>query len=282
MGEHVSTEIESQPLAGLRIAIPETRQLDVLADMLERRGAESWRCPLVSILDTPDEGPVREWLARFNAGDMDDLILLTGEGLRRLTAFAERDGCRDDFVQALSRVRKLTRGPKPNNALRELGLSTDMAANAPTTEGVIDTLTSLDLSGRRVGVQLYGEEPNHKLQSFLQDQGAVADVVAPYVYATESDDGAVQDLIRGLLGGELDAMAFTSQPQVRRLLKVAQAMDVEAELIRALEGITVIAVGPVVAERLQQAGIGVDVMPETSYFMKPMVRALMAKVGQPD
>lgn len=271
--------VEGEPLAGLRIALPETRQLDVLAQMLERRGAETWRCPLVSILDTPDQAPVRAWLERFNAGAMDDLILLTGEGLRRLSAAAEREGCHDDFVAALGRTRLITRGPKPVNALRELGLKNDLTADEATTDGVMATLREHDLNGRTVGVQLYGEEPNEKLTGFLQQQGASVDTVAPYVYADESNRGQVAELAEGLVRGDLDAIAFTSQAQVKRLMDVAEGIGMQPAVIEALNRLLVVAVGPIVADKLAQYSVGVDVMPEESWFMKPMVRALIDRLA---
>ena len=45
-------------LAGRVIAIPETRQLDVLARLLERRGATVLKVPLVAIYDAPKREPV--------------------------------------------------------------------------------------------------------------------------------------------------------------------------------------------------------------------------------
>ncbi len=104
----------ARPLAGRTVAIPETRQLDLLADMLEQRGAEVIRCPLVAILDAPDPEPIEAWLKDFIARPYDDLILLTGEGLRRLVGFADRAGLKDDFVEAINRARTITRGPKPD------------------------------------------------------------------------------------------------------------------------------------------------------------------------
>ena len=58
---------------------------------------------------------------------MDDLVFLTGEGLRRLLATAERIGLRAEVIAALGRARKMTRGPKPARALNEVGLSSDLA-----------------------------------------------------------------------------------------------------------------------------------------------------------
>src|SRR5690606_19864599 len=129
--------------------------------------------------------PVLQWLRAFNEGSCDDVIFLTGEGLRRLLSCIEKNepGLREPFVQRLAAVRKITRGPKPARALRELGLKPDISAESPTTAGVINSLRAENLRGRRVGVQLYGTEPNRPLMEFLQAAGAQAVTVAPYVYA---------------------------------------------------------------------------------------------------
>ncbi len=267
------------PLAGRRVAVPESRELDLFARMLEERGARTLRCPLVSILDAPDPAPVEAWLRRFTEGRMQELILLTGEGLRRLLGFAERAGLRRPFVEALGRVRTVTRGPKPARALRELGLRPSVQAPAPTTEGVIAALAPLDLEGHRVGVQLYGGEPNLALRRYLESRGAQPDPVAPYVYASEAEDERVLELIRELAAGRVDAIAFTSALQVRRLEEVARRAGLEEDLRLGLERTVVAAVGPVVAEALRRRGVEVDVMPAESFFMKPLVRELSAALG---
>lgn len=271
----------SHPLAGRRIAVPESRQLDLFAEMLESRGAEVLRCPLVDIRDAPDPAPVEAWLRGFAEGACDDLVLLTGEGLRRLLGFAERAGgdLRDRFVAALGETRKITRGPKPARALRDIGLRPDLPAAAPTTDGVIQTLLEHDLAGRTVGVQLYGTDPNKKLMDFLTSAGAEPRPVAPYIYADQTEDVQVAELIEELAGGRVDAIAFTSSPQVRRLFAVARKHELEESLQATLDRITVAAVGPIVADALAQREVTVDLMPDTSYFMKPLVRELAARLG---
>lgn len=264
---------EDTPLNGRRIGVPESRQLDLFTDMLERRGAAVRRCPLVDIRDTPDTAAVMAWLDDVIAHGLDDMIWLTGEGLRRLRGFAERAGPR--FAERLAATRAVTRGPKPTRELRAMGLRSDIAATEPTTAGVIDALEAVDLAGHRVGVQLYGSDPNRPLMEFLARKEADVRVVAPYVYADEAEEPEVRALIDAIVDGDLDALAFTSSPQVRRLLKVARGQGREAELIAAMNARCVAAVGPLVAERLHDAGITVTLMPESSYFMKPLVRALV-------
>ena len=269
--------METQTLAGRRIAVPETRELDVFAAMLERRGAAVLRCPLVSIKDAPDSQPVLDWICEFNAGTCDDLILLTGEGLRRLISCIaqHRSALRDPFVAQLARVRKITRGPKPARALRELGLKPDLAAEVPTTAGVIATLQQHSLAGRTVGVQLYGTEPNLPLTDFLAAAGARAVCVAPYIYADASDDQAVLHLLDELQAGAVDAIAFTSSAQIDRLFAVAAEEPTRSALART----RVAAVGPIVADTLKHRGIKVSFMPDASFFMKPLTTILELELG---
>ena len=257
------------------IALPETRELDLFARMFESRGATTLRCPLIGIRDAPDAAPIEAWLRRFGADGMDDLILMTGEGVRRLLGFADRAGLRDDFIAALTRVRKIARGPKPQRALREIGLAADLAVVEATTGGVIASLKELDLSGRNFGLQLYGNEPNEPLQSFLRGKGAAVDAVAPYRYIEACDDEDVIALIDRIASGGVDAIAFTSAAQVRRMREVAAHNGRQGDLAEGLQRMVVAAVGPVVAKELATLGIMQPVMPAESFNMKPLANAIL-------
>jgi uroporphyrinogen-III synthase len=257
-----------------RIALAETRELDLMAQMLEKEGATVVRCPLVSIQDTPDAAPVAAWINRLIAGKLHDVIFYTGEGMRRLAGFAERAGVRAEFLAALGRVRKITRGPKPVRALREVGLSPDLTAEEPTTAGLIATLDHEPLHGRVLGLQIYGQAPNAEMLAYLKGRGAAVDVVAPYVYASKADDERVRDLIGDMVAGNVAAMLFTSSPQVQRLVDVAESAGLADTLRQAFARTRIGAIGPVVAAELERRGIRADAMPDTAYTMKPLVRAV--------
>lgn len=267
------------PLTGRRIAVPESRQLDLLAQLLKKRGAEVLRCPLVAIYDSPETEVITAWIKGCIARPYDDLILLTGEGLRRLLGFAAKHGVQEQFINALVQMCIIARGPKPGQALKQIGLKPDLVAQAPTTEGVIATLEQMKLDGCRVAVQLYGDNPNSRLINYLTGRNANVTTVAPYRYAPDSDDQRVTELIGEILSISVDAITFTSQPQIKRLLDVAEKLEQRDELINALNRIVIVAVGPVVADAIERAGVQVDVMPEDSYFMKPMVNALSAMLA---
>jgi uroporphyrinogen-III synthase len=267
----------SKALAGRRIVVPETRELDLLADMLERHGATAVRCPLVAIRDVADAAPVEAWLTRFIADPPDDLILMTGEGLGRLVGFAERADMEAAFVAALAKVRKITRGPKPARRLQLLGLKPDLAAPEPTTAGIIAALEGDNLAGRRIAVQLY-PDANPALIEFLHAAGAEPDPVLCYAYASQSEDRLVAETIDAMAAGAVDLIAFTSSAQVKRLRDVAATNGREAALRAALARTTIAAVGPVVAEAVVEAGGKVAVAPAQSFHLKPMVNAIVAAI----
>ncbi len=236
------------------------------------------RYPLVQIVDAPDPTPVLQFVRTLIAGEFDDFVMLTGEGIRRLLRCVDlhQPDLRTPLLAALITVRKITRGPKPARALRELGLTADLPAGDPTTSGVIATLRPLPLQGRRVGVQLYGEDPNQPLIDFLVAAGAKVRCVMPYRYADAASSQAIAELLSRMSAGEVDAVAFTSKAQVERLFRAAP----EAVVRQSLSSTRVAAIGPVVREALAARGVEVDAMPEDSWFMKPLTTALSGLLAE--
>lgn len=261
----------SRPLENQTIVLAEGRQLEELAQLLEKEGAIPLRCPLISILDAPDDAPVLAWLDDLSAGQFDLLVLMTGEALQRLLGFAERSQRREAFVAALARTPILTRGPKPVRALKDIGLAPTWIAEAPTTAGVIATLRGQPLQSKTVAVTLYGE-PNPALEQFLRDSGATVRTVMPYVFAPGTDADRVVEVLRRMANGEVQFILFTSSPQVDRLFEIAEQRQVSPLLRQALERTPVAAVGPLVADTLRQRQVRVDVCPQHGFVMKNLVQ----------
>ena len=264
-------------LQGKRIAVPEMRELEVFSALLERRGAEVLRCPLVTIYDSPHSAQVLAFAVKLADGGFDDFIIITGEGLTRILGCIDKHdpALRPRFVEGLSKLRTVTRGPKPARALRALGLKPNIEATEPTTEGVIRALESQELARRRVAVQLYGNDPNLTLVQFLKQREADISTVAPYVYGNAADDATVHALLERMAAGEVDAIAFTSKLQIERLVTQHPAPLVKRALTRTM----IAAVGPIVAEAIRSHGYEVSSSPEHSWFMKPLVVALSEALG---
>lgn len=268
-------------LNGYRILIMETREEAQFSRLLAEQGADVLQCPMFTIQDAPDAAPIEEWIRRFIETPCDDLVLLTGEGLRRLMKIGRRIDVENDFVAALGKARKFARGPKPGRALREIGLEPQVTAEKPTSEGIAEMLSRVDLSGHRVGLQLYPDKDHGKLIGAITAQGADVETVLPYVYDARAADANIVTAIEEMAQSRIDVIALTSSGQVRRLIGVARSHGCEAQLREGLAHTTIAAVGPVVSDELRSYGLRTDITPANeAYFMKPLISAMAAALGK--
>src|SRR6266567_8205867 len=268
-------------LTGYRILILETREEAQFSRLLAEQGADVLQCPMFTIRDAPDAAPIEAWIRRFIEKPYDDLVLTTGEGLRRLMNVARRIGAEQEFVASLGKARKFARGPKPGRALREIGLEPQMTTEKPTSEGIAEMLARVDISGRRMGLQLYPDKDHSVLIGAITAQGAEVDTVAPYVYDAQAADANIVTAIEEMAQGRIDAIALTNLGQVRRLFEVAKARQCEAQLREGLARTPIASVGPVVSDELKSHGLRTDISPANdAYFMKPLISAMAAALGQ--
>jgi len=268
-------------LNGYRILILETREEAQFSRLLAEQGADVLQCPMFAINDAPDPAPIEAWIARAIETPFDDLVLMTGEGLRRLMKVVRRLDVEREFVTSLAKARKFARGPKPGRALREIGLEPQQTTEKPTSEGIAEMLSRIDLNGRRLGLQLYPDKNHSALIGAMKVQGASVDTVLPYVYDAKAADTNIVTAIKEMANGRVDAIALTSSGQARRLFDVAAAHGNEAQLREGLAKTPIASVGPVVSDELQSHGLHASISPpEGAYFMKPLISAMAAELAK--
>jgi len=268
-------------LNGYRILILETREEAQFSRLLTEQGADVLQCPMFAIHDAPDPAPIEAWIRRCIQKPFDDLVLMTGEGLRRLMKVARRMEVERDFVTAAGKARKFARGPKPGRALREIGLEPQLTTEKPTSEGIAEMLSRIDLGGHRVGLQLYPDKDHSALIGAITAQGAEVDAVTPYVYDALAADANIVTAIDEMAQGHIDAIALTNLGQIRRLFEVARAHGDEARLREGLEITPIASVGPAVSDELRSHGLRADIYPANdAFFMKPLISAMAAALGK--
>ena len=268
-------------LNGYRILILETREEAQFSRLLTEHAADVLQCPMFAINDAPDPAPIEAWIRRAIDTPFDDLVLMTGEGLRRLMKVVRRLGVERDFMAALGRARKFARGPKPGRALREIGLQPQQTTEKPTSEGIAEMLSRLDLKGHRLGLQLYPDRDHSALIGAIAAQDAEVDPVLPYVYDAKAADTNIVTAIEEMAQGRIDAIALTSSGQARRLFDVAKAHGCEARLREGLAKTPIASVGPVVSDELAAHGLRANISPaEGAYFMKPLIAAMAVELGK--
>lgn len=259
----------------LRALVLESRMPDVLADLLRRAGWEPVCVPAVVEVDAEAE-EVRAPLQAVCNREVEWVVLQTGVGTERLYRFADRLGLTGPFLEALRILPIVVRGPKPTAVLQRWGIRPALHAPSPhTTAEVCAVLDTVELQGRGVFVQHYGEL-NEALRTYLLQRGARPVDATPYRWALPEDLASLREAIRELVRGGFDALLVTSRPQVAHLFRVAEDLHLAEAVREVLNGrVTVAAVGPVARRALEERGVRVSVTPQ-SPKMGPLVAALRA------
>jgi uroporphyrinogen-III synthase len=258
-------------LHGARVALLESRMSTELAELVRRLGGTPVAAP--SVRELPREAETAAFVGELASRRFGVVIFQTGVGATALFREAEKHGRLQDVLAALTDVVLVCRGPKPTAAVRRHGLTPTIVPQKPfTTKEVLEAMAGVDLTSREVALVHYGER-NAALADALRARGARLAEACPYEWALPEDVEPLRALVRNP-SGLVDALAVTSQIQVRHLFEVATELGLAKELAIALnEDIIVAAVGPVCAEALKEVGVTPDVQPADPK-MGPLLTAL--------
>lgn len=248
--------------AGLRIAAFESRRAGDMQRLIERYGGQATVSPSLREVPVDDERPAVEFAHRVMTGGIDIAIFLTGVGTEQLMAQVERRVDRRRFLDCLSDIETVARGPKPAKALRELGIPPTIHVPEPNTwREVLEVLErKTTLANANVAVQEYGVS-NVSLTAGLEARGAAVFPVKVYRWELPEDLGALRKNIARLAEGGLDAVLFTSAQQAVHLLEVAREEGLEDAVRGGLAEAVIVSIGPTTSETLQELGLTVDFQP---------------------
>ena len=263
------------------MAYVEARMQSEMGALVERHGGVPLAAPVLQEVYNTDTPEVAALIDGLCGGRIDIAVLQTGVGTRALFEAADAQGRLPEVLAGLDRIMVIARSPKPASVLRRNKVRIDLMPPEPfTSEDLIASIADIEFAGREVAVQAYGG-PNNLLTRTLRERGATVREVALYGWGLPEDLSPVRDLIRRLDAGEVDALAFTSQPQVTNLLAIAAMSGQETALRRCLnsEDVVVASVGPVCTRRLRQNGLKVDVEPDHPH-MGNLVLALAERFRQ--
>jgi uroporphyrinogen-III synthase len=247
-------------LEGKRIAITGPRKAAELSVIVEKLGGTPLVRPAqgtVAVEKQKLEAEIRQFL-EYGA---DWIILTTGVGTERLYQAAEGIGMADAFVERLKQTSIAARGYKTVRYLKTLGLTPVVRDDDGTTAGILRALQPYAMRGLRVAVQLYGDHAPRLVQ-WLTEQQAHYYEILPYLHVPP-ELGVLDTLIAEIINGEVDAVTFTSTPQVRFMMSYAREQGHAEQLLAAFRGsVTAVAVGKVTAEALREEGVERVIAPD--------------------
>ena len=248
---------------GLHVAAFESRKAGEMARLIERSGGIPHVSP--SMRETPlsDNPAAVDFAHRLITGEVGIVIFLTGVGFKQLLEFVSRHVDRQRFLDSLSDVVTVARGPKPVAAMKEVGLTPTHKVPEPNTWR--ELLTTIDqhvpVANQTVALQEYGKT-NPSLIAGLEVRGARVLQVPVYRWEFPEDTGPLEENLLALTEGKIDVIMFTSAQQVHNLLTLAEHLNLINELRSAMRRIAVASVGPTTTETLRDSDLPIDIEPD--------------------
>jgi nitrite reductase (NADH) large subunit len=253
------------------VALPNVSDLDAAARLLRQEGAELSRFDVA-----PTESgsrPLEGWIMELTRGEFDDIVFFTAQGVRLIIEFARQLDREEEVVSALRSSRKITQGPKPAGALREIGLRADAPAPLSSFESLNGVLDTLDLQGRVVGIASLRPDP--RLLDMLEKKGATVRLLSS---SPGADSGALA-LYETVRSGGLRALVLSSPAQVEALWEIACVHGTTHDLRSDIGKLRLVALGTAVELALKQHGLRVDDVPPRSTFVRPQAHELVRVFG---
>ncbi len=254
---------ETRALFGRKIVVTRSRrQASVLVGELCLLGATVLELPTIETVPPEDTGPLD---AALRALEGYDCVMFTSANAVE-SVKARLFGLGLD-LRSFSGARIAAIGQATVAALLSAGLRADILPQRYTAEGLLDALSTEDVSGKRFLLPR-AREAREVLPEGLRARGATVDVVEAYRTVRPSASGPERRALDALVAGEVGLITFTSSSTVRNL---AELMGPEG--LPCARELPAAAIGPVTAKTARDLGFSVVVEPAT-HTVKALVQAI--------
>ncbi len=249
-------------LAPLRIACLQSRRTEDMVRLIERHGGTAFVSPSMREVPIQPNRAAVDFAYQVITGQISVVILMTGVGFRFLLSQIQGDVDRQRFLDALSDITTIVRGPKPAAAMKEVGLTPTHRVPSPNTWRELLQLIDREVpvNNLTIGLQEYGVT-NTSLVAGLEARGADVHQVRVYGWEFPEDIEPLQDNIRQIVAGNRDVVMFTSAHQVVNLLRMADSLGLAGDLRRAMRHTVIASIGPTTSDALQEHDFHVDIEP---------------------
>jgi uroporphyrinogen decarboxylase len=244
------------------VAAFESRRHDEMVRLIRRQGGQPRVSPSMKELPHQANEHAVDFAHRLLTGEITIVIFLTGVGFRFLLEAIEKRVDKQRYLDCLSDITTIARGPKPAAAMSDVGLRPTHRVDEPNTWREILRLVDekLTVANQVVAIQEYGKS-NPSLTAGLEARGAQVLSIPIYRWGLPDDCGPLLDNARAIAQGDVDVVLFTSAQQVVHLFEVAEPEGLSNQLLDQLRQTVVCSIGPTTTEQLRQLGIHVDMEP---------------------
>ncbi|WP_153558614.1 uroporphyrinogen decarboxylase [Roseimaritima sediminicola] len=248
---------------GLRVAALESRRASDMARLIEKHNGLAYVSPSMREVPIEPNRPAIDFAYRVITGEITYVIIMTGVGFRQLIKAIERHVDTQQFLDSLSDITTVCRGPKPVAVMREFGLKpTHRVAEPNTWRELLQLVDNVaPVENQTVGLQEYGVS-NTSLVAGLEARGGKVVPLRVYAWDFPEDTAPLEQNVRAISEGGRDVLLLTSGHQVVNMLRMADQMQLTDRLRGRLRAMVVASIGPTTTNMLQECDLTADFEPE--------------------
>lgn len=244
---------EHKPLFGHRVLV--TRETTEGFELLEELGAEVIGFPTITTVPLDDYSELDRCLS--NVSTYHWLVLTSASGVQ---FFFQRLFALSVDIRELKGIRVCAVGQKTAEAISSFGIKVDLVPAEYRAEGLLQSILQYYGGGDLSGVRFLlprAEKARELFPEQVRHRGGHIDV--PPLYRTVKPDAHGKRIQRFLKEGKITVATFTSGSTFSNFVEM-----LGDDAIRLLEEVTIAVIGPVTKRGVEDRGLRVAIMPETS------------------
>lgn len=238
-------------LQGKTIAI--TRSKDDSQEFIElmtKDGAKPLSLPTIELV-SKGEKIVEDFLNHLKSENPDYSVFMSSKAVKLLFDMAKQMSKLQQLQLAVANTIVIAVGPKTKEALENEGIRVSYMPKRFSSVGVGEIFTKLNAVGKKVIVPRSGASTPF-LKQLLEKIGLVVDELHLYDVCAFRDTTQWNEFRELFSKSKIDGIIFTSASSVRAFFEIMLKDYDEENLLKILQGINVVAIGPFTADELQK------------------------------
>ncbi|HSA98750.1 MAG TPA: uroporphyrinogen-III synthase [Candidatus Nitrosotenuis sp.] len=245
-------------IQGKTIAITRTKEdSEEFIRLASKENAIPISLPTIELV-SKGERIVDDFLDSIKEFNPDYSVFMSSKAVKLLFDVAKNNSKHHELQLAVANTVVVAVGPKTKAALESEGIKVTHMPNRYSSVGVGEVFTRLNAVGKKVIIPRSGASTEF-LAKLLEKIGLV--VKENYLYDVQafSDTTQWKEFQELLSQNRIDGIVYTSVSSVRGFFEIMLQLCEEKDLLKRLEKIQIVAIGPFTAEELRKFNVNTKI-----------------------
>lgn len=245
-------------IQGKTIAITRTKEdSEEFIQLASKENAIPISLPTIELV-SKGERIVDDFLDSIREFNPDYSVFMSSKAVKLLFDVAKNNSKRHELQLAVANTVVIAVGPKTKAVLESEGIKVAHMPNRYSSVGVGEVFTRLNAVGKKVIIPRSGASTEF-LAKLLEKIGLV--VKENYLYDVQafSDTTQWKEFQELLSQNKIDGIVYTSVSSVRGFFEIMLREYEEKDLLKRLEKIQIVAIGPFTAEELKKFNVNTKI-----------------------